>query len=293
METLIKVGKLTTDTYNYIKKYDNISNNLKEKIKEKEANTHDITDKSIDELIKENTKKQETITANMKIISVMILITLIVSLIFLKIQETLIILCIIIGVIVLIKLLPKIKKQNYSNEIMQELPYALRQISIELSSGQGLYDSMNSITKSDYGSLSEEFKWVLEDIHYGEDNKKAFEKMQERIDLEIMDQVIGQIIRTLNTGGDLSQTLTTIADENMFILQMKYKEYSQKLNSFMLIYMFIAVLTPVISFIMLIAASTVMGSIVSKEIILILYLFFFPLIISFIILIVKKFEPKL
>ena len=76
-------------------------------------------------------------------------------------------------------------------------------------------------------------------------------------------------------------------------MQIKLKEYSQKLNSFILLYTFIAILAPVILLIMLMAGSTVMGDIVSGDILLILYIFFFPLIVIFLAIFMKKLEPKI
>ncbi len=76
-------------------------------------------------------------------------------------------------------------------------------------------------------------------------------------------------------------------------MQIKLKEYSQKLNGFILIYTFIAILAPVIILIMLMAASTVVGDIVSEEMVFIMYMFFFPLIVVFMALFIKRMEPKI
>jgi flagellar protein FlaJ len=74
---------------------------------------------------------------------------------------------------------------------------------------------------------------------------------------------------------------------------MKLKDYAQKLNSFTMIYMFIAILAPVITLIMLIAASTVMGAVLPPVLLLIMYLFFFPLIVAFMAFMIKRLEPQI
>jgi len=73
---------------------------------------------------------------------------------------------------------------------------------------------------------------------------------------------------------------------------MKLKDYAQKLNSFTMIYMFIAILAPVITLIMLIAASTVMGAILPPIVLLLMYLFFFPAIVVFMAFMIRRLEPK-
>ncbi|MBO7719898.1 MAG: type II secretion system F family protein [Methanosphaera sp.] len=186
---------------------------------------------------------------------------------------------------------PQIKEKQRQIEVTKQLPYALRQISIELQAGIGLFDAMKTVANSDYGKLSDEFKITLEEIRYGTNYNEAFDNLVKRNDTVIMKKVINQIKRTLNSGGNLSKTLNSLANENNENMKIKYREYSEKLNSVMLIYMFVAVLIPVILFIMIIAATTVTGPIIDGKLLLILYLFFFPMIVSFMILIIKKMEP--
>jgi flagellar protein FlaJ len=190
--------------------------------------------------------------------------------------------------------LPNLKKGGRSAEASRELPYALRQMATELRAGLGLHDSMRSVAMSGYGPLSEEFARTLEEIKYGETTENALMDMSERIDSEGMKRAIYQITRTLSSGGDLAKTLNVIADDIAYEMRMKLKDYAQKLNSFTMIYMFIAILGPVIFMIMLLAASTVMGgSIFPPIVLIILYLFFFPVVVGFMAFMIKRLEPKL
>ena len=75
--------------------------------------------------------------------------------------------------------------------------------------------------------------------------------------------------------------------------QIKLKEYSQKLNSFILIYTFIGILGPVIILIMLMAASTVMGDVISSNMLMLIYVAFFPMVVMFMGVFIKKLEPKI
>jgi flagellar protein FlaJ len=194
---------------------------------------------------------------------------------------------------IVIIFLPNIQKGSRSAEASRELPYALRQMATELRAGLGLHDSMRSVAMSGYGTLSEEFARTLEEIKYGETTENALIDMSERIQSDGLKRAVYQITRTLTSGGDLAKTLNVIAEDIAYELRMKLKDYAQKLNSFTMIYMFVAILGPVIFMIMLIAASTVMGAVLPPIALIILYLFMFPLIVGFLAFMIKRLEPKL
>ena len=188
---------------------------------------------------------------------------------------------------------PQIKEKNSYSDLNHELPYALRHMSIELKSGKGLHDTMLTIKNSDYGSLSKEFTRVLEEIKFGKQTEESLQEMSHRVNSEGLSRTIHQIIGTLRVGGNLANSLDIIAKDISFETQIKLKEYSQKLNSFILIYTFIAILAPVIILIMLMAGSTVMGDVISGNLLILIYSLFFPLVIMLMGIFIKKLEPKI
>ena len=169
---------------------------------------------------------------------------------------------------------PQIKEQRGYSDLNQELPYALRHMSIELKAGRGLHDSLITIRNANYGSLSREFNRVLEEIKFGKSTEDSLMEMSRRVKSEGLTRAIHQIIGTLRVGGNLASSLEIIAKDISFDMQIKLKEYAQKLNSFILIYTFVAILAPVISLIMLMAGSTVMGDIISSELLFVIYTIF-------------------
>lgn len=187
---------------------------------------------------------------------------------------------------------PKIKKENDCSSFSKELPYALRQLATELRSGKSLFDSMDSIANSDYGILSLEFSRLLEEIKYGETLENAFLNLERRVGSKTLSRVIYEILTSLRIGSNLSSSLSIIADDVNFDIRMRLKEYSEKLNAFVMIYTFLAILAPVIILTMLLAASVVIGDLVPGDLILILYSLFFPMIILFLGFAIKKLEPK-
>ena len=188
---------------------------------------------------------------------------------------------------------PKIKKQNDYASFSKELPYALRQLATELRAGRSLFDSLDSVANSDYGILSLEFSRVLEEIKYGESTENAFLNLEKRVDSKALSRVIYEILTSLRIGANLSNSLSIIADDVNFDIRMKLKEYSEKLNAFIMIYTFLAILAPVILLTMLLAASVVIGDLVPGDLILVLYSVFFPMIIVFLGIAIKKLEPKI
>ena len=134
---------------------------------------------------------------------------------------------------------------------------------------------------------------VLEEVKYGKSTESSLLEMSKRIKSEGLSRAIHQIIGTLRVGGNLAGSLDIIAKDISFEMQIKLKEYSQKLNSFILIYTFIAILAPVISLIMLMASSTVMGDVISSNLLILIYSVFFPMIVMFMGVFIKKLEPKI
>ena len=188
---------------------------------------------------------------------------------------------------------PRIKRQNDYSSFSKELPYALRQLATELRSGKSLFDSLDSIVRADYGILSLEFSRLLEEIKYGESTENAFLNLEKRIGSDALSRVIYEILTSLRIGSNLSGALSIIADDVNFDIRMKLKEYSEKLNAFIMIYTFLAILAPVILLTMLLAASVVIGDLVPFDLILVLYCVFFPMVIIFLGFAIKKLEPKI
>lgn len=188
---------------------------------------------------------------------------------------------------------PKIKEQQSYSDLNQELPYALRHMGIELKSGKGLHDTLLTIKDADYGTFSKEINRVLEEVKFGKSTEDALLEMSKRIKSDGLSRAVQQIVGTLRVGGNLANSLEIIAKDISFDMQIKLKEYSQKLNSFILIYTFIAILAPVISLIMLMASSTVMGDIISSNILFLMYGALFPMVVMFMGIFIKKLEPKI
>lgn len=214
-------------------------------------------------------------------------------LVVLGLEVSLMFVVIIIMTYVFLNVYPQLKQKRSFDDLNQELPYALRHMGIELKSGKGLHDTLITVSKANYGSFSRELTRVLEQVRYGESMENALLEMSNRIGSDGLSRSVQQIVGTLRVGGNLAGSLEVIADDISFDMHIKLKDYSQRLNAFILIYTFLAILAPVILLIMLMAASTVMGDIIPSNIIVIMYVVLFPMIVVFMGVLIKKLEPKI
>lgn len=212
---------------------------------------------------------------------------------FLSIEIALILIIFLSMILYFIIKLPKLKKERVYSNISREIPFALRHMATELKSGKGLNDTLVSISKSNYGVLSAEFNRVINEVKYGMPLTESLENMGNRVDSESLNKVIYQIIISKKLGSNLSNSLSIIAEDTSFNMQIKLKNYAQKLNSFIMIYTFIVILIPVVFLILLIASSTIIGELIPPTALIILYVFFFPMIIIFMGFFIKKLEPKI
>jgi flagellar protein FlaJ len=178
-------------------------------------------------------------------------------------------------------------------DINRKLPYVLRHLSTSLNSGVGLPEAIVSVSQADYGALSEEFGRVVQDVKAGMSLEDALARLDERVESIPLRRSIRQIRRTLQTGGDLAKILTSMANETAFELRMKLRDYTQSLNLFGLMYMFASSVLPA----MLIIAFTVMGRIgaaaLPPAVISMMLIFLLPLLLLFLVLTIKRMEPKL
>lgn len=264
----------------------------------KESNPRAFDISQIQNLKEENTSFEDFRSVflnnflSKKVLAILIVFALLL-LVFLGLEIALMFFVLMAMLYIFIKFFPQIKQKRQFNDLNQELPYALRHMGIELKSGKGLHDTLITVANANYGSFSRELTRVLEQVRYGRSTENALLEMSNRINSDGLSRAVQQIVGTLRVGGNLANSLEIIADDISFDMHVKLKDYSQRLNAFILIYTFVAILAPVILLIMLMAASTVMGDIIPSNLIMIMYVGLFPMIVVVMGLFVKKLEPNI
>ncbi|MDD5148258.1 MAG: type II secretion system F family protein [Candidatus ainarchaeum sp.] len=143
-------------------------------------------------------------------------------------------------------LVPKERAKARGDAISLELPFALRHMGTELRSGIGLYRTMQAVATSDYGVLSEEFAKTITEIEEGVETKEALSRLALRTQSKALRNALVHMVRALKTGGNISEIMNTIADDVGFEMRMKIRDFAQKMNFFGILFIFIAILVPVI-----------------------------------------------
>lgn len=142
-------------------------------------------------------------------------------------------------------LVPQSNAQKRGDECSTELPFALRHMATELRAGIGLYKTLQTIAKADYGVLSQEFTRTISEIEEGTDTRDALRHFAARTQSKPLSNALRHIMRALRTGGNLSEIMGTIASDVSFDLRMRVRDYSEKLNFFGVIFIFAGIVMPV------------------------------------------------
>jgi len=197
-------------------------------------------------------------------------------------------------------LVPMQKAKTRGVMIDTELPYVLRHISTELQAGIGLYKTLQSVAKNDYGVLSQEMSRTIMEIENGTDTKTALRHMALRSQSKSFNIAIFHIVRTLNTGGNLSQSIDSVADSVSFDLLEASKQFGEKMNFFGIIFIFVAIVLPVFLAILSAIANAPIGQggelflpgILTPTLLAVVYVVVMPAIYVFIAYYIKMIEPK-
>lgn len=197
--------------------------------------------------------------------------------------------------LVIMLMIPRSRAMRRGDAISVELPFALRHMATELKAGIGLYKTLQTIATSDYGVLSEEFARTISEVEEGTDTKDALRHFALRTQSKALRSALFHIIRAMKTGGNLSQTMNTIAEDVSFDMRVAIRDFAEKMNFFGVIYIFIAIVAPV--FVGIIGSITnapiSVGSVALSPLAIAgIYLVGMPLILGFLIVYLKMMQPR-
>lgn len=195
--------------------------------------------------------------------------------------------------LVFIRTQPKRRAKARAGDINRLIPYALRHMATQLSSGIGLPETMTSVSRAGYGAMSEEFDKAIRDMHAGMSMEEALTSMDRRVESEPLRRATRQVQRTLRTGGDLAKTLNTLADETAFEMHMKLRDYTQSLNMLTMIYMFASAVIPAMMMVVIMISAGKGGAGITPQTAAVLYLILIPFMLVYFVMMIKRFEPRL
>jgi flagellar protein FlaJ len=185
---------------------------------------------------------------------------------------------------------PKIKTKKRTRALEKDLPYALRDVLIEVKSGVPLYNALKTVT-SGYGEASEEFSLIIKDVDGGKSMVEAIEESIVRNPSEQYRRAMWQINNSIKSGTDISITLQSIVDSIIKDQKLKIKKYGKELNPYVLVYLLIAVVGPSLGITGLIVVSSFTGTSVDKTV-YIGVLFMLVVMQTFFLNLVKSKRPE-
>lgn len=150
----------------------------------------------------------------------------------------------------LLLLYPVMKAKDRASKIDRVLPFALRQISTQVKAGVSFHKSIVSVANADYGILSQEFTKLLNDLERGLSTEEALSRLYSRMRSRNLRKAVTQIIRSLKTGGNLSQVISELAEDVSFETRMNIRDFTEKLNLINILLIMVAVVAPVAATIM-------------------------------------------
>lgn len=154
---------------------------------------------------------------------------------------------------------PHISGGKKAEEVDKSLIFALKDISLQVSSGVSLYHAFVHVSRENYGLVSKEFTLLVQDVHRGLSLEKALEKVAHRTRSEYLRRVVWQLINTLKAGASVKGALSTIIEDLSRVQKIKIKDYAQELNLWSLLYMMFAVAIPTLGATMLVILSGFSG----------------------------------
>ena len=162
-------------------------------------------------------------------------------------------------VFVYINFYPSLILSRKDRDIERNLLFAIRHLFIQVRSGVSLFDALVSVSKGNYGSISEEFEKCVKEIATGKEETKALEELAFKVPNVGLKRVVWQIVNSMRAGGDVGSTLNMIAHNLSEEQKVKIRKYGSQLSPLALIYLMSTVILPTLGITFLIVFSTFAG----------------------------------
>ncbi len=192
---------------------------------------------------------------------------------------------------ILLVMYPGLKASDRAAEIDRELPFALRQMATQMKAGVSFQKAMASVANSNYGPLSAEFNRAIADMNAGKPTERSLVDLTERTKSKGLRQAILQIVRSLKTGGAMSDIIAAIASDVAFETRMKIRDFTEQLNIISVVFTMVAIVAPVV--ITILAAITqlpLLGGSLNEGIVVVAFSAII-MVNGVILLFIKRIEP--
>lgn len=148
--------------------------------------------------------------------------------------------------------------------IEKSLLYGLRDMTIQIKAGVPLFDALASVSKKDYGKLTDECRECVKRISTGVSAPEALEEMTMKNPSRYFRRSMWQITNSLRTGSNLGETMDNIVTSIANDQKVEIRKYGSQLNPMAMMYMMLGVIIPSIGITFLIILSSFSGMPVTK-----------------------------
>lgn len=155
-----------------------------------------------------------------------------------------------------VKAYPKLIVRRKVADIERNLLYALRHLYVQVTSGVAMFDAITSVSQSNYGSVSSEFKLAVRNVNTGMPIESALDELALRNPSQYFRRALWQISNGMKSGSDIRNILKNIIEYISSEQKILIKRYGSQLNPITLAYMMIAVVLPSLGITFLIVLSS-------------------------------------
>jgi len=174
----------------------------------------------------------------------------------------------IIGIAVFLEQInyPKLLANKRIRGLERNLLPALQNVLIQINAGVPLFNVLVSISKSDYGELSNEFAKTVREINAGEPEVDALERMVTKNPSLFFRRAIWQLVNGMKEGSDINVVLSEIISSLTAEQTIQIQNYGSRLNPLAMFYMLLVVVIPAlaITFITIISSFIGLSNIATK-----------------------------
>lgn len=181
----------------------------------------------------------------------------------------------------------RIRFSAISKDVEKNIAYAISHMLIDVKSGIPLFKSIENISKQNYGTISEIMRRIVEEINIGKSEIDAMECVVKNINSSYFKRVMWQIINSMKSGSEISETLSDIMRQIGEEQKVAVKRYGSQLNPIALIYMLFSIIFPTIGASFLLILSTFLGININLQTVFIMIVFFL-IVFQFIIISIAK-----
>ncbi len=139
---------------------------------------------------------------------------------------------------------PNLEIKRHVSLMNRDLFFALKDLSLQVSSGVPIYEALRNVSKGSYGEVTTVFRGIVSKIDTGSSLDDAISKAIESTDSEYLRKTLWQILGALKIGGDLATALQSIVYSLKRQQQASLGRYLHELNLWVLIYLFVSATIP-------------------------------------------------